>query len=146
MHGGWHGAGVERIAYSERWLQGSVRNARLGFRGREVEDRTAGRLGAGTGGRWNGDEWEEGFADWKTFAERRVDEVEEVGLRVAEVEVHQFGGVDYGAAADGEEGVWCVGGGEGDSFLDAAFRQNRTDMSDQGETYEVSFGSTLVPS
>lgn len=78
-----------------------MRNARLGALGDQVEDGGASGLAAGAGGSGHGDEGQEGLVNWASFAEGRVDEVEEVGFRVGVVEVHQLGRVHDGAAADG---------------------------------------------
>lgn len=118
MDGGGHGACVERVADSQRGLEGAVGDTGFGARGGQVEDGGAGGFGAGAGGGGDGDEGLEGLVDGEAFAEGGVDEVEEVGVGVGRVEVHELGGVDDGAAADGEEGVGLVGLGEGDGFFD----------------------------
>ena len=121
-------------------------DAGFGTRGGEVEDGGAGGFAASAGGGGDGDEGEEGFVDWETFAEGGVDEVEEVGVGVAGVEVHELGGIDYGAAADGEEGVGLVGLGEGNGFFDAVGWMVSWGQVVMRVTYEVSFGSTRTPS
>lgn len=146
MDGRRHGTGVQRVAYTQGRLESAVRDAGLRARGGEVEDGGAGGLGASAGGGGDGDEGEEGLVYGEALAEGGVDEVEEVGVRVAGVQVHELGGVDYGAAADGEEGVGLVGFGEGDGFFDAGGEMVSCGQVGVGMTYEVSFGSTLTPS
>lgn len=118
MDGGGHGAGVEGVADAEGGLEGAVGDAGFGARGGEVEDGGASGLGAGAGGGGDGDEGLEGLVDGEAFAEGSVDEVEEVGVGVAGVKVHELGGVDYGATAYGEEGVGLIGFCKGDGFFD----------------------------
>lgn len=118
VHGGRHGTGVQWIAYAEGRLEGAMRNTSLGLCRREIEDGGAGCLRSGSGSSWDSNKWLQWLIDWEAFAEWCVDEVEEVVLGVTEVEVHELGGVDDGATADGEEGVWCVWAGEFDGFLD----------------------------
>lgn len=118
VHGGGHGAGVEGIADAEGGFEGAVGYPGFGFAGDEVEDGGACRFGAGARGGGDGDEGAEGLVDGFAQAEGRVDEVEEGGGWVVGVEVHELGGVDDGAAADGEEGVGRDGFGEGDGVED----------------------------
>ena len=96
-------------------------NACFRFLRDKVEDRCAGRLGAGAGGRGNGDERLERFGDGQSTTQRRIDEIEEVGVGETDVEVHELGGIDDAAATDCEEGVGLVGFRKGDCFFDAAF-------------------------
>lgn len=119
MDGRGHGACVEGVTDTEGRLEGAVSDAGFGARGGEVEDGGAGGFAAGASGGGDGDEGEEGLVDGETFAEGGVDEIEEVGVRVAGVQIHEFGSVDHGAAANSEEGVWLIGLGEGDGFFDA---------------------------
>lgn len=121
VHGGGHGAGVQGVADAESGLEGAVGDAGLGARRGQVEDRRAGRFGAGASGGGDGDEGLEGLVDREALAEGCVDEVEEIGVGVAGVEVHEFGCVDDRAAADGEEGVGLVGFGEGNGLFDAVY-------------------------
>ena len=118
VHGRGHAARVQGVADAEGGLQRAVGDARFGFLGDEVEDGGAGRFRARAGGGGDGDQGQQGPRDGQALAERRVDEVEEVGVREAGVQVHELGGVDDGAAADGEEGVRRVGLREGDGFED----------------------------
>lgn len=122
MDGGGHGAGVKRITYTQSRLESAMSDAGLCARGGEVKDSGARGLGARAGGGGHGDEGEEGLVNGEALAEGGVDEVEEVGVGVAGVQVHELGGVDDGAAADGEEGVGGVGLNEGDGFFDAGGR------------------------
>lgn len=91
-------------------------------RRRKVEDGGAGGLRASAGGCGDGDERLEGLVDGEALAEGGIYEVEEVGVGVAGVEIHELGGVYDGAAPDGEEGVRLVGLCEGDGFFDAVGR------------------------
>ena len=118
VHGRGHGARVQGVADAEGGLEGAVGDAGLGARRGQVEDRRAGRFGAGAGGGGDGDEGLEWLVDREALAEGCVDEVEEVGVGVAGVEVHELGCVDDRAAADGEEGVRLVGFGEGNGLFD----------------------------
>ena len=119
MYGGRHGARVQRVADAECGLEDAVRDAGFGFFGHEVEDGCARRLRARARSGGHGDERLKRFDDGHPLAERRVDEVEEIRVREAGVEVHQLGGVDDGPAADGEECVWRVGLREVDGGADA---------------------------
>lgn len=85
VDGGGHGAGVEGVADAEGGLEGAVGDARLGARRGQVEDGGARGLAARPGGGGDGDERLEGLVDWETFAEGCVDEVEEVGVGIADV-------------------------------------------------------------
>ena len=118
VDGGGHGAGVEGVAYAEGGLEGAVGDAGFGARRGEVEDRGAGGLAARAGGSGYGNEGFEGLVDGEALAEGGVDEVEEVSVRVAGVEVHELGGVYHRATTDGEEGIWLVGLGKGNCFFD----------------------------
>ena len=144
VHGGGHAARVQGVADPERGLQRAVGDARFGLLGDKVEDGGAGRLGARAGGGGDGNQGKERPRDGEALAERGVDEVEEVGVREAGVQVHEFGGVDDGAAADGEEGVRRIGFGEGDGFEDPKIRQCMRRDQEERETHELSFGSTFA--
>lgn len=119
VHGRGHGARVERIADPQGGLEGAGGDACFGAFGNEVEDGRACGFGAGAGGGGDGDEGGERTFDGEAEAEGGVDKVEEGGVGVSVIEVHQFGCVDDGAAADGEESGGVVGFGEVDGFLDA---------------------------
>jgi hypothetical protein len=134
-----------------------VRDAGFCACGSQVEDRGAGGLGAGASGGGDGDEGFEGFGNGETFAKRRVDEVKKVGVREGSIKIHEFGGVDDGAATDSEEGVRVVGFGKGDGGFDAILvvsassnslfssaPSTRTHGYANESTYELSFGSTLA--
>lgn len=82
LDGGGHGTRVEGVAYAEGGLEVAVGDSGLGALGDEVEDGGAGGLGPGPRGRGHGDEGLEGLVDWAPVAEGRVDEVQEVGVRV----------------------------------------------------------------
>lgn len=122
VHGAGHGAGVDGVADADGGFEVAVRDARFRLLVDQVEDGGACCFGAGAGGRGDGDERFELRGYGVAFAEGRVDEVEEVCFGEGGVEVHQFGGVDYAATADGEEGVRVVGLGEVDCFLYPAQR------------------------
>lgn len=94
LDGGGHGARVEGVAYAEGRLEVAVRDAGLGALGDEVEDGGAGGLGPRAGGRGDGNEGLQGLVDRAAVAEGRVDEVQEVGVRVRGVQVHQLRCVD----------------------------------------------------
>jgi len=78
VYGGGHGAGIERVADPKGGLEVAVRDAGLGTLGDEVENSGAGCFRASAGRGRNSDEWEEGFAYGKTFAQGSIDEVEKV--------------------------------------------------------------------
>ena len=118
VDGGGHGARVQGVADAQGGFQGAVCDAGFGFAGYEVEDRGPCGFGTGAGGGGDGDEGAEGLVYGFAETEGRVDEVEEGGRGVVRVEVHEFCGVDDGAAAHGEEGVGGDGFGEGDGVAD----------------------------
>ena len=64
------------------------------FLGYQVEDCGSCGFAAGAGGGWDGDQGMERFGDGQTTAERGVDEVEEVCLWEACVQVHELGGIN----------------------------------------------------
>lgn len=80
VDGAGHGAGVEGVDNAESGLEVAVRDTRLCALGDEVEDGGAGGLRASSCGCGDGDEGEEFGRDGEAFAERGVDEVEEVGV------------------------------------------------------------------
>ncbi|SPQ23270.1 bd6c9939-491b-41ab-b150-aeb5933a5800, partial [Thermothielavioides terrestris] len=118
-HGGGHGARVERVADAQRRLEVAVGDARLGAPRGQVEDGRARRLAARAGRRGHRDQRVQLAVDGPALAQRRVDEVEEVRVRVARVQVHELGRVDDRAAADGQEGVRPLRLDPLDRFLDA---------------------------
>ena len=120
VDGGRHGAGVDGVADAEGGFQGAVGDAGFRFGGDEIEDGGACGFRSCACGGGDGDERGEGFGDGEAAAERGVDEIEELGGGEVCVKVHQFGGVDDGAAADGEECGWLVSFGELNGFFDAA--------------------------
>lgn len=119
LDGGGHGAGVEGVAYAEGGLEVAVGDAGLGALGDEVENGGAGGLGAGARGGGDGDEGLERLVDGAAVAEGRVDKVQEVGVRVRGVQVHQLGRVDDGPAAHRQERVRVEGLGPVDGLADA---------------------------
>jgi hypothetical protein len=78
VDGAGHGAGVEGVDYAEGGFEVAVCDARLCALGDEVEDGGTRCLGAGACGCGDGDEGKEFGWDGEAFAERGVDEVEEV--------------------------------------------------------------------
>jgi hypothetical protein len=80
VDGAGHGAGVEGVDYAKGGLEVAVCDAGLCALGDEVEDGGACCLGPGSCGCRDGDEREEFGWDGQAFAERGVDEVEEVGV------------------------------------------------------------------
>lgn len=94
LDGGGHGARVEGVADAQGGLEVAVGDARLGAPGHEVEDGRPRRLGPRARRRRHRHERLQRLVDRPAVAERRVDEVEEVGVRVACVQVHQLGCVD----------------------------------------------------
>lgn len=121
-----HGASVEGIAYAERRLEIPVRNASLCSLGDEVEDGGASRLGTSAGRGGNGDQGQKSRSDGHAFAERGVDEVEEIILcathsalrlcalcrvqhtRITVIQIHQLGGINDGSSSNCEESIWVV--------------------------------------
>ena len=122
LDGRGHGAGVEGVADAQGGLEVAVGDARLGALGDEVEDGGARRLAASAGRGGHGDEGLEGLVDGAALAQGRVDKVEEVGLGVFVVEVHELGRVHDGATADSQEGVGLVGADPFDGLLDAVLK------------------------
>ncbi len=82
------------------------------FFGDKVEDGGAGCFGTGAGGSGDSDEREEGFRDRQTAAKGGVDEVEEVVVGEAGVEIHELGRINHAATSYGEECARLVGFGE----------------------------------
>ena len=80
VDGAGHGARVEGVDYAEGGFEVAVRDACLCALGDEVEDGGACCLGAGSCGCGDSDEGEEFGGDGEAFAERGVDEIEEVGV------------------------------------------------------------------
>lgn len=80
VNGAGHGAGVEGVDYAEGGFEVAVRDTGLCALGDEIEDGGARCLGPGSCGCGDGDEGEEFGWDGEAFAERGVDEVEEVGV------------------------------------------------------------------
>jgi hypothetical protein len=80
VDGAGHGAGVEGVDYAEGGLEVAVCNACLRALGDEVEDGGARCLGSGSCGCRDGDKRKKLGRDGEAFAERSVDEVEEVGV------------------------------------------------------------------
>lgn len=119
LDGGGHGAGVERVTDAQGGLEVAVSDACLGALGDEVEDGGTRRLAAGAGGGGHGNERLEGLVDRAALAQGRVDKVEEVGLGVFVVQVHQLSCVHDGAATHGQEGVGLVGADPFNGGLDA---------------------------
>jgi hypothetical protein len=78
VDGAGHGAGVEGVDNAEGGLEVAVCDTGLCALGDEVEDGGARCLRPGSCGCGDGDEGEEFGRDGETFAERGVDEVEEV--------------------------------------------------------------------
>lgn len=148
LDGGGHGAGVEGVAYAEGGLEVAVGDAGLGALGDEVEDGGARGFGPCPSGRGDGDEGLQGLVDGPAVSEWRVDEVQEVGVRVRGVQVHQLGRVDDRTAAHGQECVWVEGLGPVDGLADAGAVVRCQCWWPGGEmrarTYELSLGSTLV--
>ncbi len=91
----------------------------LGLVGGQVEDGGARGFAACAGCCGDCDEGAELVRDGQAFAQRGVDKVHEICFVVGGVQVHELGGVDDGAAAYGEEGVWREGLRPGDGFFDA---------------------------
>lgn len=119
LHGGGHGARVEWVADAQRRLEVAVGDARLGPLGHQVKDGGARRLGPRAGCGRDGDQGLELPLNGQAAAQRRVDKVEKVGLRVGGVQVHQLGRVNDGATTDAEECVRLVGFGELNGLFDA---------------------------
>lgn len=80
MDGTWHCAGVEGITYSEGRLEVAVCDASFRTLGDEIEDGGARSLRSCTGRGGDCYQREELLADWKAFAQGRVDKVEEIGV------------------------------------------------------------------
>jgi hypothetical protein len=119
LYSGGHGAGVEGVTDAERGLQVAVRDAGLGALGDKVKNSGSSSFRTGAGGGGDGNQGVEFAVDGSAFAQRCVDEVEEVGFRVAVVQIHQLGCVDYGTTANGEEEIWIVRLGPSYGFFDA---------------------------
>lgn len=119
MHGRRHGARIERITYAKRGLEISVRDSCLGFLGDEVEDGSSGGFGSCTGGGRYGDEGQQLLVNGETLAEWCVYKVEEVGIWVTGIQIHELSGVDDGASTNCEEGIRLIWLAESDGFEDS---------------------------
>ena len=108
VHGGGHGARVQRVADAEGRFEGAVGDAGFGAFGHEVEDCRAGGLAAGACRCGDGDEGEQFLVDWLALAEWSVDKVEEVGRRVVCVKVHELGGVDDASSSHSQKSVRLI--------------------------------------
>lgn len=80
MDGAGHSAGVQRVDYAEGGLEVAVGDARLCALRDQIENGSACRFGTGSCGCGDSDEREQLGWNGETFAERCIDEVEEVGI------------------------------------------------------------------
>jgi hypothetical protein len=119
-----HSPGVQGIADAESWLEGSVGNTSLGPLLDEIKNGRACCFAACSCGGWDGNEGLERLVHRQTFAQRRIDEVEEVGVGVCSVKVHELGRVYDGSAADGQERVGLVWPGPCNCVLNAIINVN----------------------
>lgn len=94
MDGRGHRSGVEGVADAESRFESPVSDAGFCFLGDQVENCGPCRFAAGAGGCGYGDKGVERFCDGEAAAQGSIDEVEEVCLRKAGVEVHQLCRVD----------------------------------------------------
>ena len=122
--GGGHGARVDWVADTERGLEISVSNARLGFLGNKVENGSAGCLAARSSRRRHGNKRTQWLIHGPALAKRSVDKIEKISFGIAEVQVHELCRVHDGATADGEEGIRSVRADPVDGFLDAVENQS----------------------
>ena len=104
--------------------------AGLGLHLQKVENGDAGGLGAGAGRGRNGDMRLERSGYRSPLPYRSVDVCEKVG-GVCRVEVGGLGGVDAGAASDGDERVEVSLGGELDSGLERLVGRLDLDLVEQ---------------
>lgn len=97
-----------------------MRNTGFCFLGDQVEYGGARCFTAGTGGGWNGNQWEEGLGNGKPAAQGGVYEVQEVGLGKAGIKIHELRSVNDRTTANGEECCRLVRLGEFNCLLDAS--------------------------
>lgn len=83
----WAGIGVERVNDTERRSESSVGDTSLGGERRVIEDGSSSRLGSSSSGGGDGDQRSERLADGQSFSDRRIDEVEKLGVGVASEQV-----------------------------------------------------------
>lgn len=118
LHSCRHCPCVKWIADSEGRLQVSVRNTSLGSLRNQVEDGGSGCLASGTRGGRDGDERLQRLVNRPSLSKRRIHKVEEIGIRVCCIEVHELGCVNDGASTNREERVEVLRASPSDSFLD----------------------------
>lgn len=80
MNSAGHGTSIERITYTKGRLEVSVCYAGLGALGDEIEDGSASSLRTGASGGRDGNERLESAWNGLTFAQWRIDKVEELGI------------------------------------------------------------------
>lgn len=95
-----------------------MRNTRLGPLGHEIKDGSAGRLATCAGRGGNSNKRFQRLVNRQALAERRIDKVEEVGVGVCCVEVHELGSVDDRTAAHSEERIGGIWTSPGDGLFD----------------------------
>lgn len=118
LDSGRHCSRVERIADSQSRLQVSMRDTSFGSLGDEVKDGSSGGLTSCAGGGRDCDERLQWLVDWPSLSERSIDKVEEVGIWVCCVKVHELGGVNDGTSANSEERVDVLRASPCNCFLD----------------------------
>merc|ERR1711939_559977 len=109
VHSRGHGPGIDGVTDAECGLQVAVRNAGLCLLLHQVKDgRTSGLRARSSCGR-HSDERFELSCDWEPFTQWRIDEVQEIGIWEAGVQVHQLCGINDGPTTNREERIWLVG-------------------------------------
>ena len=123
-----------------------MRDSGFGSLRDEVEDGGACGFGAGASCCRDRDKGKQGFSDGKAETEGRIDEVEEIIVGEAGVEVHQLGSVNDRSASDCEECRRSICLGEFDGFPNAMFvsASVMSKIPQPHPAHELSFGSTIV--
>ena len=110
-----------------------------------VENRHAGRFAPRSGRRRNGDQRFERPRDGQALADRRVDEVEKVGI-VRRIEIGRLGRVDRAAAPNGEERIEPAAAGKGSRLVKARVRRLNDDSIVNLEIDAGRLAATKAPS